>query len=71
MNVIVDPNEDIGRVGFSGLLAEVDRSEPLAAESPQTWAPVARSAGPVIPANRDALERFHRWLEDRRQPLAS
>lgn len=66
MRVIVDQSEDIGRVGFAGLLAETDAPPPTAAESPESWAPVGASSGAVDDAQRQAVEAFCLWLEGQR-----
>ena len=60
--------EDIGRVGFGGLLSEAPTSTrgQAPAESPGERVPGSPSSGPRDDAHRVALEAFHRWLEDER-----
>ena len=70
--------EDIGRPGFSGILAEeaaadaASRERELAAaERPGALIPVAVSAGARDDDNRLALESFQRWLADERDATRS
>lgn len=72
VDVIVEHNEDIGRSGFSGLLAELD--DPARAkttESPEVWAPVAVSHGSKNADRARAVDVFCAWLRDEREQLAS
>jgi hypothetical protein len=71
VRVIVDQSEDIGRVGFAGLLAETEAPPPIAAESPEAWAPVGVSSGAVEHAQRQAVEAFCLWLDGQRHERRS
>ena len=71
--------EDIGRTGFSGLLAEADAADEASrrstqasrgAEGPGTRNPVP-SYGPEEPERRAAIASFCAWLDDQREALAS
>jgi hypothetical protein len=67
--------DDTGlRPGLSRFLSEFEGEQekrPSIGEGPGNWAPVAVSRGPRHEHHRAALETFHAWLEDRREPLAS
>ena len=64
--------EDLGRTGFSGLLAETNEAAtPAVHEGPGGVAPIAISHGPEDPAHAVALEQFQRWLADQREAAAS
>ena len=70
--------EDIGRPGFSGILAEEAAADAAArkrqisaAERPGALVPVAISAGARDDGNRLALESFQRWLADERDAARS
>ena len=70
MQVIVDQSEDIGRVGFSGLLDDTEPPPTRAAETPGSWAPVGVSSGAVDVAQQ-AVEDFCLWLDDQRSEARS
>ena len=71
MHVIVDRSEDLGRVGFSGLLADAEPQPAIAVESPESWAPVGVSSGAIDDAQRRAVEDFCVWLDDQRREARS
>jgi hypothetical protein len=66
-------DDDVGRVGFAGLLESVGPTEPAAVESPSAarWAPIGVSSGPSDATHRDAIDSFHRVLAARRDDTRS
>ena len=71
VDVIVDPNEDIGRVGFAGLLADCESRPATAVESPESWAPLGVSVGAFDHGRRSAVATFCHWLADQRSDVHS
>ena len=72
VDVNVEHNEDIGRTGFSGLLAELDAQPAPPVESPEAWAPVAVSHGAADHHHRSAVQAFCMWIDHgRHERIAS